>query len=276
MVEVAFAERDFVLRDLHHKPQILIELVTRDEIWLKENALNVLVQHLPTNWQYVYLCDADVRHGRDDWANEIVQLLQHYSVIQAWSEMVDLDHNYKIVGRINSFMSNWRAGLITAHCNGEYYAPGKPGYPGAPGLGQAWRRDAWDAVGGLIDWAILGACDSYMAWGLIGMLDRALRRDFHWGYTEPMFAWQRRALEHIKRNIGCMDDLALHYFHGAKAKRAYATRERILAETKFNPAQHLKRDAQGLYQLERSAPNYELIRDRCRDYFNARDEDAHE
>ena len=274
VVEIAFGDREHVLKDLKYQPDVLVELVTRDELWLKENALNVLTHHIPTNAQYVFFCDADFRQIRDDWANEIVQLLQHYEVIQTWTEMVDLDQNYEECGRVRSFMSNWKAGTITK--GGDYYAPaGKRGYPGAPGLGNAWRREALDAVGGLIDWAIVGACDSYMAWGLIGNLDWALRKDFDKGYTEPMREWQRRAQVHIRKNIGCMQGMAAHFFHGPKAARGYATRERILAKTQFNPAVHLKKDSQGLYQLERSAPNYEELRDLLRGYFRQRQEDLY-
>jgi hypothetical protein len=274
VVEAAFHDREFVLKDLSVQPDHLLQLVVYDELWLKENLLNRLAADLPHTWKYLYLCDADMRHGRDDWANQIVQTLQHYAVIQGWRTMIDLNHEYQPVGQCNSFFANWRAGLITT-ANGEYYAPGKPGYPGAPGLGQGWRRDAWDAVGGLIDWPIVGACDSYMAWALIGQLGRALRRDFHKGYTDPMYEWQRKAVLYIKKNIGAMDDVALHYFHGPKAKRGYNTRERILSRNKFNPAIHLKRDFQGLYQLEKSAPNYEELRDDLRTYFRSRQEDLY-
>jgi len=272
VVEAAFHDREFVVKDLSVQPDHLLEVVTYDELFFKENLINRLAADLPVAWKYLYLCDADMRHGRDDWANQIVQTLQHFSVIQGWKTMIDLDQNYQPVGQINSFFSNWREGLIKK--GGDYYAPGRP-YPGAPGLGQAWRRDAWDAVGGLIDWAVVGASDSYMAWALIGHLDWAVRKDFHKGYTDPMYEWQRRALLHIQKNLGCMDDIALHFFHGPKSKRAYGTRERIIAGHKFNPAVHLKRDFQGLYQLEKSAPNYEEIRDDLRKYFRSREEDMY-
>jgi hypothetical protein len=114
-----------------------------------------------------------------------------------------------------------------------------------------------------------------MAWALIGKLQWALRRDFSPGYTAAMVQWQRRALEHIKLNLGFMPGLAIHYFHGHKAKRQYQTREKILAETHFDPAIDLKRGSQGLYQLERSSPHYADLRDRLRDYFRQRDEDTH-
>jgi len=111
------------------------------------------------------------------------------------------------------------------------------------------RRDAWDALGGLIDYCILGACDWYMAYALIGQLDRVLRKDYHPRFRARMKEWEARAEKYIKRNLGVVPGLCLHYWHGPKKDRKYNTRDEILVETNYNPDVDLKRDWQGLYQL---------------------------
>jgi hypothetical protein len=94
----------------------------------------------------------------------------------------------------------------------------------------------------LIDWGNVSAGDSYMAFALIGELQRVLRRGFHLGYTRPMYEWQKHAEAHIRRKVGCMDGLALHFWHGPKALHKYGSREKILVDTQFNLQTDLKRE----------------------------------
>lgn len=278
VIEVAFGQRAWVLSpEREPVPDVLVSVRIQDEYWMKECALKILTQHLPHVAQYVAYVDADGRFARDDWANETLQQLQHYPVIQMWSHMIDLDSNHAPLTQINSFMYNWHAGSmdVTTPPAGYHGAPGhKRGYPGAPGLAWAWRIEALRAAGGLIDWGIFGAGDSYMAYALIGALTHTLWRKFHPGYTTPMFEWQQRADEAIGGNVGVMDGLMLHYFHGDKVKRQYGTRENNLVETQFNPATDLIRDPWGMYQLVIKNQRQRDLRLRLQRYFRQRSEDA--
>jgi hypothetical protein len=271
--EAAFGEREWAVTDPSWPNHL--QLRTGHELWLKENLINVMVSRLPRDWKYVAWIDADVRFARDDWANETVHRLQHFDFVQMWSQFQDLSPKHEIVGQNTSFMSVWQSGA-PRRCSGDYPYYGRRGYPGAPGLAWACTRRAWDAVGGLIDWSILGACDWFMAHALVGELDRVMKPDYPAAYTEPMYQWQARAELHIKRNVGAMDGLALHEWHGPKVARKYGTRDQILVQTQFNPTSDLKRDWQGLYQLETEPWNLRQIalRDRIRRYFHERDEDA--
>lgn len=274
-IEAAFGDRAWVVTEPsweHH-----IQLRTGHELWLKENLINLAVSRLPQDWKAVAWVDADVRFVRDDWANETLHRLQHVKFLQMWSQFQDLSKNHEIIGENQSFMSVYESGVPRQRVtSGDYPYYGRRGYPGAPGLAWAATRDAWDAVGGLIDWSILGACDWFMAHALVGELDRVIKPDYPTAYTDPMYEWQRRAELGIKRNVGVMDGLALHEWHGPKSQRRYATRDKILVETKFDPATDLKRDWQGLYQLHTEPWNLRqyALRDRVRRYFSERDEDA--
>jgi hypothetical protein len=278
VIEVAFGEREFAITpEVEPQPDILVQVHTQFPGWLKENALNVLVQHLPHTWQYVAWVDADCHFARYDWANETIQQLQHHPVIQMWSQMADLNANFEMTTVINSFMANFLSGKFDPDKNGYYYGgfPGQPGFPGAPGLAWAATRAAWDSVGGLIDWGIVGAGDSYMAFALIGELDHALRRKFNPGYTTPMYTWERNAVNGvINKNIGCMPGLVIHYWHGPKGKRLYGSREQILVDWSFDPATDLIKDAQGIYQLVVRDDRQRGLRAALMGYARRRDEDA--
>src|SRR5262249_3000231 len=126
-------------------------------------------------------------------------------------------------------------------------------------------------VGGLLDVCILGSGDWYMANGLIDRLDeRVVSPKFSDEYRQAIFDWQTRARV-LKKNIGMVPGLWLHYWHGPMVKRGYATRNQILIDNHYSPRKHLQRDWQGLYRLSDAAPI--ALRDGIREYLQARDED---
>ncbi len=266
-VEVAFGDRPFEVTtpdDPHH-----LQLRTRDEIWHKENALNLLIQRLPVEAKYIAWIDADVKFARNDWAQETIQLLQHYDFLQMFSHSTDLTRDYEPGATMTGFMYNWintpdQFGVVP---QGYYYGRGPHWHPG-----YAWaaRRDALDKVGVLIDWAIMGAADWTMACALVGKVEAALGPDYGEMYKKLAREWQNRAERHIRRNVGYMPGLLYHYYHGEKKDRAYGDRHKLLVKTQFDPTVDIKRDWQGLWQLE---PEAIELRDGLRAYNRARNED---
>lgn len=281
-IEVAFGDRDFVVTSPDDPRNI--QLRTFHELWLKEALINLAVQRLPLGWGKMAFIDADTHFARYDWANETLHLLEHYPVIQMWSQLHDLNSKHELVGTIRSFADYWNehgpvdGGKLPYKEDFHYPYPSttKPGYPGAPGLAWAMRREAWDQLGGLIDWGILGASDWYMAHALTGQCNRVVRPDqgrmgemfLEWEDRARKSLWNERA---ILGNLGVMPGVVFHYWHGAKAGRLYGTREQILAKNEFNPDLDLKRDWQGLYQVTNRKP--QLRRD-LQWYFGQRSEDA--
>jgi hypothetical protein len=142
-------------------------------------------------------------------------------------------------------------------------------------LAWAARRSALDAVGGLIDFAILGSADRNMAAGLFGFMEDTIDPTFSPEYRRHLLDWQDRAERNIRRNVGQLDGTVTHFWHGAKANRKYTERWKILSQYQFNPRTDLKRDSQGLWQLE---DHHDLrsirLRDALRHYFRQRNEDS--
>jgi hypothetical protein len=278
-VEVAFGEREFAISQSYNPCHI--QLRTLHELWLKENAVNIGVSRLPSDWSYVAWIDADIQFVRPDWADETIHKLQHYPIVQMWSECYDLDKTHKLLSRSRSLADCHVNGVSTKPNNqkvGQYVARGpKDIFFPHPGYAWAARREAWDAFGGLIDWAILGSADSYMAHALVGQIEYMLSPKFHPRYKELARQWQERteitqwAERPISKNLGVVDGLILHNWHGSKDKRRYSQRWNILADRHFNPDVDIKRDWQGLYQL--TSKNPQLRRD-IQHYFAERDEDA--
>lgn len=275
-IEIAFGDRDFVVTTPDDPRDI--QLRTSHELWLKEQAINLAVQRLPQDWTKVAWVDADCHFARYDWADETKHMLEHFPVIQMWSTMQDLNSDHEVIGSVNSFGAYWlkHGEYPRGPRRDPYYMDKRGQYPGAPGLAWAMRREAWDQLGGLIDYCILGAGDWYMAHALTGQLDRVIHPD-QGRLGTKMKEWEDRARESrwnersILGNLGVMKGTCYHYWHGPKVNRRYKTREKILADAKFNPDLDLKRDWQGLYQVTNRVP--QMRRD-LKSYFDQRNEDA--
>jgi hypothetical protein len=265
-VEAAFGDRDFEVTDSDNCNHIRVR--TQHELWHKENLINIGVSRLPADWRYVAWVDADVQFARKDIVQETMQQLQHFSVVQMFSQAIDLDPRHRSLGSFDGLVSQLTSRDDIAGARLKNYGLWHPGY--------AWacRRDAWDHLGGLIDFGIVGSADHYMACGLIGEMAQCMTADLIRAcpvYAEWCFEWQRRAERYIKHNIGFVDGLLLHYFHGSKQRRGYSDRSEIVRQNRFDPVEDIKRDSQGVWQL--SDQKIEL-RDQLRAYFRSRDEDG--
>jgi hypothetical protein len=144
-------------------------------------------------------------------------------------------------------------------------------HPGHCGYAWAIRRDAYDELGGLLDFSPCGANDHHMAAAFIGNILKSVNPKCHPDFLRELKVWGARAEAHIKPYISYVDGLLIHHFHGDKSNRRYIDRWKILVENQFNPRAHLKQDAQGLYRFTHETPR-QLISD-LRAYFAQRNED---
>jgi hypothetical protein len=325
LVEVGFNRRDLIFADsgLHgtvancgvsgefrHR---YISLNTKDELWLKECAINVGVQHLSMdhpNWQQVCWADSDVVWVRPNWVGEAVHLLQHggasdMAFLQMFSQARDLSPTYEMMPEEYphangiSFVQAWKRGILKSTITPQIQAdlnamgdgisqlqaeleklktdlnPEPYGQPHIfPGLAWACTRPAWDAMGGLIDYAIWGGGDWHMARALAGIKEHMVRKDLHQSYRAQVDEWYQRAEKFIRRNVLVMNGAIFHNWHGRKTERGYAIKHRLLAKIGFNPTAHLKKNAHGLWQLHDDGSEvYPRLRDTLRQIAGERDED---
>jgi hypothetical protein len=236
---------------------------TKHEIWYKENLINLGVQHLPSDWQYMAWIDADIEFVNKNWAKETIEQLQTYDVVQLFSHATDLGPNGETL--------QVHTGYMYLYVNGECYTPGYNNKYPHPGYAHACTRKAFNAMGGLLDFAIFGSADYHMCAGLTGKMERTLHKHINKNYREDCLIFQERCERHIKRNVGYVQGTIYHYFHSCKSRRQYGSRPEALANHKFDPRRDLKRNDQGLWQLEDR--NIDL-RDEIRRYFRTRLEDS--
>lgn len=309
-VEVAYGERTFAVTCATEPPALAagrpatsghgsqsLQLRTSCELWHKENALNLGFARLPADWKYAAWIDADVCFLRPDIVEATIQALQHWPIVQMWSRAMDLGPDGHAFAQYRSFADCYlqgggaafaRSGAASVRSPYEEYLP-KPGAQGGywhSGYAWAIRRDAFDALGGLLDFAVLGAGDYFMAWALVGRLSQRIYRQikdrrradrgYSAGYAHALVEWERSAAA-LRKNLGCVEGTLAHHWHGRKRRRGYNVRENVLIDNRFNPATDLRRDWQGLWQLhDDGSERFVRMRDQFRAYFRSRDEDSTE
>jgi hypothetical protein len=145
LVEVGFNRRELVFAEsgldgmtadcgIHgefkHK---YIGLHSKDELWLKENAINVGVQSLPHNWQQVCWLDSDIHFVRPNWVGEAIHKLQHGTTsgrafIQMFSHARDVGPNYELLSQDYphaeglGFVRAWKDGVLKSTLTPEVIA----------------------------------------------------------------------------------------------------------------------------------------------------------
>lgn len=288
VVELAFGDRPFEVTGGRRND---IQLRTSSELWHKEMLINVGVARFPVGWKYGGYIDGDFTFTRHDLALETIHQLQHYSFVQCFSSYADLTgesygSGHRPMRVNNGFAYNYIQNgyrLPDGYLNGgwkkvgsqddDYYGAMMAGAKlgvGATGGAWAWRREAFDTVGGMLDVCALGHGDWFMTFGLVGEDAPDMHVDgYTQDYRDAIAAWQRNAAK-IQKNIGYVDCFATHHFHGAKSRRGYSSRDTLLVKHQFAPSIDLKRDWQGVYTLSGNKP---AMRDDFRRYFISRSED---
>jgi len=263
-VELQLGDRAFQITEAGNPMHV--QLRTWDEIWHKENMINVGISRLPSDWEFCAWIDADVSFVSNKyWALETVQQLQHYHFVQMFQNAIDLGPKGEVLQTHNGFMWSY----LERKAFGKGYTHWHPGF--------AWaaRREAIDAVGGLLDIGILGAGDHHMALAMIGRAQISFPKKNKYfedsEYVRHVMRWQDRCDRWIRRDVGYVAGTIVHNWHGRKKDRRYVERWEILIKNDYNPELDLKRDSQGLYALTDN--NIEL-RDDIRMYFRLREEDA--
>ena len=289
VVELAYGDRPHEVTSANEPQDIQVR--TSDEMFHKENLINIGVSRFPNTALYGGYSDGDFHFTRHDWALEAIHMLQHHEFVQLFSGYADLtsetatsDTGHRLYRQNYSFAWNYthqaafKESKLAQQKTDPYYGLPIPtgtfpfGFPpGAPGGAWAWRRSAFNTVGGMLDTCIMGSADWWMAFGLIGNAspmplkgDAAVR-----AYNDTIRNWQIRA-QKLTANIGCVDNFALHFYHGASAKRRYGSREQIVADHKFDPHYDVTRDWQGVWQWTGNKPR---LRDAVRRWFIDRHED---
>jgi len=261
-VEVAWDGRMFECTKPYHKNHV--QLRTESIMWHKECLLNIGIEHVRNTYpaaRKVAWIDADVAFTNPKWVEDTLFELDHYAIIQLFSHSQSLNPKNVPQWQNPSIMYNYinKIGYSQKPPKSLSYI-----YGGHPGLAWAGRLDVLEALGGLLDFCIHGSADTHMAFALMGerKYDAHIEKgelkpdDFtSVGYKDMINDWKSRCDEVVKKNIGYIPGICLHYWHGKSQSRGYKKRYSLIQFHKFDPKVDLLRDDNGLYKWTGNKPD---------------------
>lgn len=191
-VECSYGRHDW---DLPDRPGVTrVRVRARDVLWRKENLLRLAAQHTP-DWEYAATIDGDIHIVDPDWPICTLHTLQLHKIVQITSELVFLGPNGQHIGKTSSIMRLYLAALVEDCLTSpsSIYDAHPPAtlvlkQHGYPGRAWAYRREAWDAIGGVMDKCIAGAADHHMAQALLELRQPGEPRGLSPGYDHTIRA----------------------------------------------------------------------------------------
>jgi hypothetical protein len=263
--ELQLGDRPFAITEANNPKHI--QLRHWDELWHKENALNIAISRLPDDWETVAWIDADVEFLQKDWIGDTLNQLQVYKIVQMFDTAIDLGPDNQALQIHKSFMGQYiRKGAMhpeTAY--GEWH----------PGYAWAARREAIDDIGMLYDKAALGAGDRHMALAFVGKAELSFHQKTSSAYQQSIMDYQDRCWASLRRDVGFVPGSLVHDFHGKKKDRRYHDRWQVLIKNDYRPDTDLKRNSYGVFQLHDDLTLRSIrLRDEIRAYFRQRNEDS--
>ena len=261
VVELAYGNQDYYMTKSDNPRHL--QLRTETPIWHKENMINLGVKYLlPSDWKAFAWIDADVEFLNANWATDALRILNgSRDIVQLFSQSINMD------AKKDSIVINHSAGFKC--CEGNDYRGEGTDY-WHPGYAWAMTRKAYEKIGGLYEYGILGSGDYIMLLSLLG------RDVCYFDVMNHLHDYKNSANEHFKLKIkdlkfGYVPGTLKHYFHGSKANRKYDERRNILIKYNYSPYQHLVKDELGILIPSSQFPE-EMKKDIFK-YFKERNED---
>jgi hypothetical protein len=248
-------------KDLPSLPVSVHHRITQGKpVWIKENLVNVAVERLPDTWKYMAWIDADITFLNRHWARETVHELKSHDVVQLFQSAVNMGPDGEALKLDTSFVHKYLSGS-------KYHKTDKYGH-WHPGYAWACTNKAWNQMGGLVDWAILGSGDRHLAMSLIGKVHDSYHGGVHENYKMLLDAFQSRC---HGLTLGCVKGTIIHHWHGSLTNRKYRERWLVLVDTKYDPLIDIGLDTNGVLRLTKDGNRLEQP---LKDYFVGRDEDS--
>ncbi len=228
-------------------------------LWCKENLINLAVKYLPSSWNYIAWIDADITFLNPKWVEMTYRTLQDYDVIQLYDHCLNLGPCGEIIktdksfGYMNKIGKQW----TQSHKYGFFH----------PGYAWACTKDAYEKMGGLIEFGILGSGDHHMALALINKVRMSHPHNISESYINCLteFEIKCRGLK-----LGYVEGTLVHHWHGSIKNRKYVERWQILTQNNYNPRKDITKNGIGVLCYTENGMRFNQL---IKEYFESRNED---
>jgi hypothetical protein len=223
--------------------------------------INLGVKHLlPKNYKAFAWIDADIEFDSCTWALDTLKVLNGYKdIVQVYSHCLDMDKDHSVMRVFNAFGFQYDKRQPYSINDTNYWHPG---------YGWAITRKAYERIGGLYEYAILGSGDNIMSLSLIQRGLKGINDESTPEYKASIQSFETR-MKTLR--LGYVPGVIRHHYHGKKKNRKYADRWRILLDHYYTPDKHLTKDKNGILIPTDECP-VEIIT-QINEYFYARNED---
>jgi hypothetical protein len=248
IVESSYGDRHHQLAEIcKENGADYLPLQTDSEIWNKENMVNLGADKVFCKYPeayYIAWVDMDVFFNDSNWAVETVQQLQHFAVVQPWTDCCDMGPTGNVLQLFKSF------GYQHQQRVPKQMHPTQPYTYAHTGYAWACRKDFFMRVRGLLDWCILGSADHHMAFAMIGEGKNTVHGKMHPNFFRLVEEWGNRAMKVTKGEVGFCNGMIEHAYHGSKKKRYYRERWQILIAHNFDPLNDVYHNDKDMIQLD--------------------------
>jgi hypothetical protein len=226
--------------------------------------INLGVKYLlPKNYKAFAWIDADIEFENNSWSSDTLKILNGTcDIIQLFSHAIDMDNNKNTMNIFNS-------GGYCFSKNIKYTSNGKNLWH--PGFAYAITRKAYEKIGGLYEYGIIGSGDNIMMHSILNNGLKSINDLSTDDYKDSIIKFQEQAKN---LRFGYTPGIIRHHFHGSKINRKYSERWKILIKYNYSPKLHISKDKIGLL-IPRS--NFsDNFKKEIYNYFLERNEDDNE
>ena len=244
-----------------------VQLKTKSIMHLKENLINIGVSKLPPDWKYVAWIDSGTELLNPQWNQDAIKVLRKQNIVQLFDEYVVVDGKGKVLNEKAGFVKRnvvrtlrrpsdtkliaTMAGENSTRSNGGLKSfvdlalcKGIGDNEGQPGVAWATTHKTWELLDGLLEAAIGGGGEIYMAYSLIGQLKRCGLPILSAKYKQKILEWDSRAAVIVQSYVGFVKGVARKNKDDEETDESIINGEKILNENSFDPYKDLKRNLQ--------------------------------
>lgn len=227
-VELALPHQDFFIED-----SIKIRVSDENILWQKERCLNIAIENLPSNTDSIAWVDTDIVFDNNNLLRDTYSQLEKHKVVQLFERCYERP-------TVNPYNNNIGLGKAIAD-DLDLELP-------AIGFAWAFRRDVL-IEDKLYDWDPVGNSDVLQMLTWLGSWGNAAILDLNMKYRKEFLLWAWDSYEKVQGDIGYVDGIVEHLYHGHHSHRRYRDRNKTLTKHNFIPSKDLRLDKNGIYSM---------------------------
>lgn len=227
----------------------------------KEKLLQRLLREVPATYTKICYLDCDVVFQRADWYDAVSAALDEHRVVQPFSACLWMGPDLRTPLKSYPSAAKDLPNIRKAH------AAGSDRMSGYTGFAMAMRRDQAH-----FPWAVVGGGDSVFFRGVAGLVGEFANPRMRSLMAGAWAEWSTA----VKGDIGCVDGIVWHMWHGPLSGRQYYDRYakfvEAIPESVSDIRELLEENGDGVWSWKpayRNALNKMMLR-----YFSGRDDDS--